>query len=92
VDIKYFNKDRKEDYMSFKAQAVNSLMLKAAADRAEAMTSLEIMLDHPAGIGDHSTGDLHNNLNEALSNLADAEDRIETLKRNFGSWLPLSEE
>ena len=56
------------------------------------MTSLEIMLDHPAGIGDHSTGDLHNNLNEALSNLADAEDRIETLKRNFGSWLPLSEE
>lgn len=78
--------------MSFKAQALNSLMLKAAADRAEAMTSLEIMLDHPAGIGDHSTGDLHNNLNEALSSLADAEDRIETLKRNFGSWLPLSEE
>ena len=77
--------------MSFKAQAVNSLMLKAAADRAEAMTSLEIMLDHPAGIGDHSTGDLHNNLNEALSSLADAEDRIETLKRNFGSWLPLNE-
>jgi hypothetical protein len=77
--------------MSFKAQALNSLMLKAAADRAEAMTSLEIMLDHPAGIGDHSTGDLHNNLNEALSGLADAEDRIETLKRNFGSWLPLNE-
>ena len=77
--------------MSFKAQALNSLMLKAAADRAEAMTSWEIMLDHPAGIGDHSTGDLHNNLNEALSSLADAEDRIETLKRNFGSWLPLNE-
>ena len=77
--------------MSFKAQAVNSLMLKAAADRAEAVTSLEIMLDHPAGIGDHSTGDLHNNLNEALSNLADAEDRIETLQLNFGSWLPLDE-
>ena len=78
--------------MSFKAQAVNSLMLKAAADRAEALTSLDVMLDHPAGIGDHSTGDLHNNLNEALSNLADAEDRIETLKRNFGSWLPLNED
>jgi len=77
--------------MSFKAQAINSLMLKAAADRAEAITSLEVMLDHPAGIGDHSTGDLHNNLNEALSNLADAEDRIETLKRNFASWLPLNE-
>lgn len=75
--------------MSFNAQAINSLMLKAAADRAEAVTSLEIMLDHPAGIGDHSTGDLHDNLNEALSKLADAEDRIECLKRNYGNFLPL---
>jgi hypothetical protein len=78
--------------MSFKAEAVNSLMLRAAADRAEAVTSLEIMFNHPAGIGDHSTGDLHNNLNEALASLADAEDRIETLKRNFGPWLPLRED
>tara|TARA_Y100001938_G_scaffold147835_1_gene229978 strand:- start:537 stop:776 length:240 start_codon:yes stop_codon:yes gene_type:complete len=78
--------------MSFKAEAVNSLMLRAAADRAEAMTSLEIMFNHPAGIGDHSTEDLHRNLNEALSNLADAEDRIETLKRNFGPWLPLNKD
>lgn len=78
--------------MSFKAEAVNSLMLRAAADRAEAFTSLEIMFNHPAGIGDHSTGDLHNNLNEALASLADAEDRIETLKRNFGPWLPLKED
>ena len=78
--------------MSFKAEAVNSLMLKAAADRAEAVTSLEIMFNHPAGIGDHSTDDLHNNLNEAISKLADAEDRIETLKRNFGPWLPLNED
>ena len=76
--------------MSFKAEAVNSLMLRAAADRAEAVTSLEIMFNHPAGIGDHSTGDLLNNLNEALASLADAEDRIETLKRNFGPWLPLN--
>ena len=78
--------------MSFKAEAINSLMLRAAADRAEAITSLEIMFNHPAGIGDHSTEDLHRNLNEALSNLADAEDRIETLKRNFGPWLPLNED
>jgi len=77
--------------MSFKAEAVNSLMLRAAADRAEAVTSLEIMFNHPAGIGDHSTGDLHNNLNEALSNLADAEDRIDCLTRNFGNFLPLQE-
>jgi hypothetical protein len=40
-------------------------------------------LGHPAGIGDHSTSDLHTNLNESLSNLTDAEDRIETLKKHF---------
>ena len=78
--------------MSFKAQAIYSLAAKAQSDRAEAMTSLEIMLNHPAGIGDHSTGDLHNNLNEALAKLADAEDRLETLKRNFEPWLPLNED
>ena len=69
--------------MSFKENALKSLKLNAEKDRSEALASLEIMLDHPAGIGDHSTGDLHNNLNEALSKLADAEDRLETLTRNF---------
>ena len=89
MDIKYFNKDRKEDSMSFKAQALSSLLARAEADASEAATSLEIMLNHPAGIGDHSTGDLHGNLNEALAKRADAEDRIETLRRNFGNFLPL---
>ena len=77
--------------MSFKALALNSLMIKAESDRLEAITSLDIMFNHPAGIGDHSTDDLHKNLNEALSKLGDAEDRIETLKRNFGPWFPLDE-
>ena len=66
-------------------------MLKAATERAVAVTNLEIMFNYPAGIGDHSTSDRHNNLKEALSRLADAEDRSETLKRNFGPWLPLNE-
>jgi len=45
--------------------------------------SLNILLDHPAGIGDHSTEDLYSNLEEALSALADAEDRLETLEEYF---------
>lgn len=77
--------------MSFKATALQSLMLKAASDRAEAVTSSEIMFNYPAGIGDHSTGDLHDNLNEALAKLADAEDRVECLKRNYGNFLPVQE-
>ena len=73
--------------MSFKEEALNALMLNAKKDRSEALASLSIMLDHPAGIGDHSTGDLYKNLNEALSNLADAEDRIDCLANHFGSLL-----
>ena len=67
----------------YRTLALESLMNKAVSDRADALTSLSILLDHPAGIGDHSTSDLHTNLNESLSNLTDAEDRIETLKKHF---------
>ena len=49
----------------------------------KALMSLNILLDHPAGIGDHSTEDLYSNLEEALSALADAEDRLETLEEYF---------
>lgn len=69
--------------MNYRKSALYALGLRAQADRGEAMASLNIMLDHPAGIGDHSTGDLYNNLNEALSKLADADDRLETLSRYF---------
>ena len=67
----------------FKQLAVKSLRNKALADKHSALASLEIMLEHPAGIGDHSTEDLYSNLEEALSALADAEDRLETLQEYF---------
>ena len=70
--------------MSFRKKALESLRLNAAKDKAEALASLDIMLNHPAGIGDHSTGDLHNNLNEALSKLSDADDRLDVLQIYFG--------
>lgn len=69
--------------MNFRNSALYSLALKAQSDKAEAMASLTILLDYPAGIGDHSTEDLHNNLNAALSRIADADDRLETLNRYF---------
>jgi hypothetical protein len=67
----------------FKQLAIRSLHNKAETDKQMALASLEIMLEHPAGIGDHSTTDLHNNLNEALSNLADADDRLDALRKYF---------
>jgi len=69
--------------MNFSEVAITYMMDKAKADRAAALTSLTVLLNHPAGIGDHSTSDLHNNLDEALAKLADADDRIETLKKYF---------
>lgn len=69
--------------MTYKQSAVYSLALKAQSDRAEALTSLTLLLDHPAGIGDHSTDDLHSNLNQALDKLTDADDRLETLQKYF---------
>lgn len=65
----------------FKSDALDALRNAAETDRFKALSSLKIMLKHPAGIGDHSTSDLHNNLNEALSQLADADDRLETLRK-----------
>ena len=66
---------------SFRNAVLDSLLKQAQTDKAQSEVSLRILIDYPAGIGDHSTTDLHNNLNEALSKLADAEDRIETLGR-----------
>ena len=69
---------------NYREMALDSLYHQAVTDKVKAEASLHILLDHPAGIGDHSTEDLHNNLNEALSNLSDAEDRLVTLKRLRG--------
>ena len=68
---------------SYKINAIDYLYNKAYADRDKALMSLNSLLDHPAGIGDHSTEDLYSNLEEALSALADAEDRLETLQEYF---------
>lgn len=66
--------------VSYREAALDSLYHQAISDKVKAEASLHILLDHPAGIGDHSTQDLHNNLNEALSSLADAEDRLSALQ------------
>ena len=38
-------------------------------------------MDNSVGIGDHSTGDFYNNIEEAFSSLIDADDMLETLKK-----------
>ena len=55
------------------------LRKSAEADKAKALLTLEILGKNPAGIGDHSTEDFYRNAEEALSMLADADDRLEAI-------------
>jgi hypothetical protein len=47
------------------------------------MLTLNLLSEHPAGIGDHSTKDFYNNAEEALAMLVDADDKIEALQKYF---------
>ena len=57
------------------------LYTSAMADKAKALLTLELLENHPAGIGDHSTGDFYKNAEEALAMLADADERLETINK-----------
>ena len=69
--------------MSYKTTAIDYLYNKTYADRDKAIMSLNILLDHPAGIGDHSTKDFYSNANEALELLVSADDRLNALALYF---------
>ena len=60
---------------------IKMLSADMEAKRTKALVSLDLLLKHPVGIGDHSTGDFYDNAIEALKNLAEADDCIETLRR-----------
>jgi hypothetical protein len=64
-----------------KERILKMLVAKATEKREKALTSLELLMDNSVGIGDHSTGDFYNNIEEAFSSLIDADDMLETLKK-----------
>ena len=57
------------------------LYASAIADKAKALLTLELLESNPAGIGDHSTGDFYKNAEEAISMLAEADDRLEAIEK-----------
>ena len=67
--------------MSYKSHALEYMKNKALTDKSKALASLDLLLHDAVGIGDHSTGDLYKNLDEALDILVDAEDRLDALER-----------
>ena len=66
-------------------QVYKFLKSEAEADKNKALASLELLTNHPAGIGDHSTKDYWDNCNEALKLLASADERLETLEKYFNN-------
>ena len=69
-----------EDY---KTKAIEYLYNKAKTDMSKAQLSLNLLLNNGVGIGDHSTGDFYQNLDEALDMLVDAEDRLDILAKYY---------
>ena len=61
-------------------QLYNMLKTSAESDVAKAELTLSLLGDNAVGIGDHSTKDFYDNAEEALSLLADANDRLQTLE------------
>ncbi|MDA9268290.1 hypothetical protein N9P60_00830 [bacterium] len=59
----------------------NMLKTSAEADKAKSLLTLELLQNHPVGIGDHSTYDFYKNAEEALSMLIDADDRLEAIEK-----------
>jgi len=64
-----------------KERVLKMLKAKANEKREKALTSLELLMENPVGIGDHSTEDFYNNVEEAFQDLVDADDMLETLKK-----------
>ncbi len=60
---------------------VDMLKKTAEADKAKALLTLNLLENHPAGIGDHSTDDFYKNAEEALAMLAEADDRLEAIEK-----------
>jgi len=71
--IKHVNK--------MKERVLKMLEAKANEKREKALTSLELLMNNSVGIGDHSTGDFYENVEEAFQELVDADDMLETLEK-----------
>ena len=63
-----------------KQKALLYMEKKAESDHNGAMLAFYLLLENSVVIGDHSTADFLSNLDEALNNLIDANDRIEAVE------------
>jgi len=65
-------------------RVIKMLRKSFEAQKEKALMTFDLLIDHPVGIGDHSTTDFYNNAEEAAKALAEADDVLQTLQTYFG--------
>ena len=60
---------------------MRATLARFEADRQEALATIELYLNAPAGVGEHP--DIVRELTGATRRLAEAEEALQTLNRNF---------
>jgi len=75
-----------------KIELYDMLMSQAVSEKDKALLSLNLLSEHPVGIGDHSTEDFYKNAKESLSLLASADERISILQKYFPKSKPVINE
>jgi hypothetical protein len=66
-----------------KTRVMSALKAQALADKEKALMSLDLLENQGVGIGDHTANDFLADATESLRLLADAEDRLEMIKKYF---------
>ncbi len=66
-----------------KTRVIAALKAQALADKEKALMALDLLQNNAVGIGDHTANDFLKDATESLNLLADAEDRLEMIKKHF---------
>jgi hypothetical protein len=66
-----------------KSKVIVALKAQAIADKEKALMALDLLENQAVGIGDHTANDFLADATEALSLLAEADDKLEAIKKYF---------
>jgi hypothetical protein len=66
-----------------KSKVIAALKSQALADKEKALMALDLLVNKAVGIGDHTANDFLADATEALNLLAEADDRLEAIKKYF---------
>lgn len=66
-----------------KTRVIAALKAQALADKEKAFMALDLLENKGVGIGDHTANDFLADATESLRLLADAEDRLDMIKKYF---------